>query len=104
MAANETTQQDAVGTYLRVTITEDGEAIDISGATVKQIILKSPSGIVTTHTATFYTTGADGIMQYQTVADDLDESGDWRLQGRVQFSNGNWKTTRGVFTVLPNLA
>ncbi len=72
-----------IGTAFRTTIKEDGEAVDISAATSMEIVFQPPSGISTRKTAVFFTDGSDGVMQYVTVADDLNIGGIWRLQGFV---------------------
>ena len=77
--------------------------MDISTATVKQFILKKPSGSVVTKTASFDTDGTDGVLKYETVADDLDEDGTWQLQVRLVMT-GTWKSSITTFTVKENLA
>ena len=72
-----------IGTVFRTTVKEDGVAADISAATTKTIIFQPPSGISVTQTAVLYTDGTDGIMQYVSVADDLNVGGTWKLQGYV---------------------
>lgn len=72
-----------IGTIFRGTFKEDGTAIDISSATTRQIIFEKPNGIKVTKAATFFTDGIDGIVQYVSVADDMDIGGDWRLQGYI---------------------
>ena len=73
-----------IGTAFRTTIKEDGSAIDISLASTMEIIFQPPSGVSVTQTATFFTDGTDGIMQYVTdSAGDLPIGGDWKLQGYI---------------------
>lgn len=97
-----------IGTILRVTIKDkqsDGSSsvLDISGATTKQIILLKPGGDKLTKTASFYTDGSDGIIQYTTVEGDIDEVGRWQIQGSIVTSGGEWKTDISNFKVLRNL-
>lgn len=72
-----------IGTVFRTTVKEDDVAVDISTATIKQIIFQPPSGVAVTQTAVFFTDGSDGIMQYVSVANDLNIGGIWRLQGYI---------------------
>lgn len=72
-----------IGTVFRTTFKEDGEAVNISTATIKQIAFEPPSGIAVDKTAVFFTDGSDGIIQYVTVADDLHTGGIWKLQGYI---------------------
>lgn len=72
-----------VGTIFRGTFKEDGTAIDISTATTRQIIFEKPDGLKVTKTATFFSDGTDGILQYVSVANDINIGGDWRLQGYI---------------------
>lgn len=74
-----------VGTIFKIKIVDDDSvAIDISDATTKQIIFLKPGRRASvTQTATFTTDGTDGYIEYQTVADDLDKAGLWKIQGKV---------------------
>jgi hypothetical protein len=100
-------QKGDIGTAIRLTITKqsDGTVLDISTASTKQIILRSPAGKVKTFTATLVTDGTDGKMEYITAAAaDLDEAGKWDVQGRVVIASSNRKTILPVqFEVKANL-
>lgn len=78
-----------VGHTFRATITEDGVAVDVSGATVLQMLFVKPSRTVLTKTAVFNGDGTDGVIKYVSVAADLDQNGMWALQG--YFELGAWK-------------
>ncbi len=94
-----------VGTIFEVEITDQADAaVDISGATTKQIKFTKPVGTDVTQTAAFSGTGTDGKMRYLTVAADLSADGDWALQGYVVIPAGTWHTDVGTFKVLPNLS
>ena len=92
-----------VGTILRVTVTDDGAAVDISAATTKQLLLKSPAGAVLTKTAVFTNTGTDGKLQYTTIAGDLSSTGDWQIQASCVFSASQFLSSIGTFTVCENV-
>lgn len=82
MPANPINVGDVV--TFRVTVTDqDGSAVDVSGASTKQIKLRKPSGTVLTKTASFTTDGSDGKIEYQTANTDLDVAGVWGIQAYV---------------------
>lgn len=93
-----------IGTIFRVTITDQAAAVvDLSGATTKEIIFKKSDGSFVTQVAAFFTDGTDGIIQYITIADDLDLVGGWCIQGHVVLPTGEWKTNIDTFIVNENL-
>lgn len=97
-------QVDDIKVRLKVTIIEDDAALDISTATVKSIIFQKPDGTVLTKTATFLTDGTDGIIYYDTIAGDLDQSGVYKVQGAVSIGGGSYKGSKSTFKVHCNLA
>lgn len=90
-----------IGTKLILEVQEDGVALDISSASTKEILLKSPSGVVVAYAASFSTDGTDGLMEYATTTDDLDEAGIWRMQGHLILASpaGEWHSARVDFHV-----
>ena len=96
-----------IGTIFRATINDcvNGvqSPIDLSTVTTLQLIFKSPSGVVKTKTAVFTTDGTDGQIQYVTIADDLDEVGNWKLQAYIVLPSGSWRSDIGTFRVYENL-
>ncbi len=94
-----------IGTVFTVTLTENSVAVDISSATVKQLIFKAPEpdGTVSTKTALFTTDGHDGKLSYTTIANDLNRSGVWKVQAYVEVTSGKWHSSYTTFTVYPNL-
>ena len=102
MAANEIHIND-VGTQFLVTVTDGTSAVDISSATTKQLIFKKPSGAKLTKAAAFNTDGTDGKIRYNVAADDLDEVGSYKLQGKVVISDGTFYTDITTFKVYRNL-
>jgi len=102
MPANEIHLND-VGTQFLLTVTDGSTAVDISSASVKQIIIKKPSGTKITANTAFTSDGTDGKMSYTTVTDDLDEAGSYKLQGKVVISDGTFYTDITNFKVHRNL-
>ena len=108
--------KDDVGTEFIVTILDftednDGEVVDISTATVKQIIFLKPDGLTKLTNAAVFTgiasggtaDGTDGKLSYFTIAGDLDEVGQYRVQTSLTTPGGSWSTTISKFKVVDNL-
>lgn len=94
-----------VGTVIELTvIDQDGAVVDISAASVLQIIFGKPDRSAVAKTAVLTNTGTDGKMHYVTVAEDLDQVGLWRAQGKVTNGSGSWKSDEVTFSVARNLA
>lgn len=95
---------DDIGTVFQVYLRDGETAIDVSGATTKQIKFEDAEGTVTTQTAAFLTDGTDGVITYTTVADDLSVAGKWKIQGFVVLAGGTWHSEVEVFHVQENLS
>ena len=92
-----------IGSVIRVTVKENGKPFNASGAT-STFRLRKPSGVMEERPGSFQTNGADGIVQYTTVADDLDEAGPWTGQVFLDFAvDAQWSTEPFNFTVGENL-
>jgi len=102
MSSNEIHIGD-VGTVFYLTITEDGVAVDISGATGKSIIFEKPSGDTLTKAGIFTTDGTDGKIQYTTIDGDLDESGTWRIQSIITTATSEHHSDIKEFVVYKNI-
>lgn len=97
-------QEDNIGTSLRMLVQDEDGLVDISSATLIQIILQKPDETSVTKTAVLVTDGTDGLMQYVTISGDLDQPGTWKIQGRVQFSPSlDYFTKPVLFRVGTNL-
>ena len=90
-------------TILRVELLHDGAAVDVSSATVLQVILEKPSSALITKDAAFYTDGTDGLFFAATDATDIDEEGTWSIQAYVEMPT--WIGHSGIakFKVKSNL-
>lgn len=94
-----------VGTIFRVTIQDfDGEVVDISPASTMELIFRRPNGSTFSRDASYYTDGTDGVIQYTSIAGDLNAVGTWKLQAKVTMPSVSWHTEVGSFVVNPNLA
>ncbi len=56
---------------------QDGAVVNVSGASSKQIHLKSPNGSIFPKAATFTTSGTDGKIQTTLASTDLNKPGAW---------------------------
>lgn len=92
-----------IGTSFRATIKEDDVAVPINDATTKEFVFQPPDGISITKTASFYTDGSDGIIQYLTVDGDMNVSGLWKLQARIVTPTWNGRSDMVEFKVFDNL-
>lgn len=92
-----------IGTKLLITITDDGNIVDISSASSLSIFIKKPNGTLLSRSGTLETDGTDGKMYYITVVGDLDQAGIYKLQGHVTLLNGSYFTSTATFKVHCNL-
>ena len=83
------------GAIIRLTVEErdettgEWEAVDISGATLKELVFRTPRGNKLVKTATFTNAGTDGKLQYTTDADffnvkDRGLVGTWQVQPKLE--------------------
>jgi hypothetical protein len=93
-----------IGTIFRITIKDGDSIVDVSNVDSKIIYLQKPSGTTLQKTATFYTNGTDGIIQYVVSDGDLDEAGTWQIQAKVDFGTDVFNTNIDKFKVLRNLS
>ena len=84
MTAQKITVND-IGITLRVTFQENDAALDVSTSTAKRILLQAPDGTIDTYTASYFTDGSDGKIEYKTIA-VLAKRGTWKFRGQVEFS------------------
>ncbi len=70
---------------------------DVTLSSVRQIVVRKPSGVRVTLDADLE--GTDSI-QYTTVAGDLDEVGNWRLQAYIEMPN--WQGSGEVAVMAVN--
>ena len=92
-----------IGTAFEVTLEDCGSVVDLTGASSIQYIFATPSGATLTKVGNLLTDGTDGIVVYNTIADDLDEAGTWKIQVKVVLPTGTWSSNIEKFRVYPNL-
>ena len=94
-----------IGTVFSVTVKDsDGNAIDISSVVMKNFYFLKPSDSVLTKVAAFGTDGTDGVLQYTTIAGDINEDGRWRLQAHISDASSDLHTNIIEFDIYGNLA
>lgn len=91
------------GTELIIRVLDDGSVVNISGASLLNMILKKPGGTSVTKSASLYTDGTDGKLTYTADPDDFDVAGLYKIQGQVTISTGSFYTSQGTFQVHCNL-
>ena len=92
-----------IGTIFEVTFKDGTAIVDISGATIKNIIFCKPDGTKVTKAGTFTTDGTDGLLQYTIVTGDLNLQGVWKIQGFITATGGSWSSSTGLFEVYSNI-
>ena len=92
-----------IGTRFLATIKDDDVVVNVSGASLINMIFKKPNDQVVYKSASLLTNGTDGKIYYDTVAGDLDEAGQYKLQGKVALSSGTYYTDIYTFQVHCNL-
>jgi len=92
-----------IGTIFEITLQDCDAVVDLTGASVMEIVFKKPDKTVVVKTAALKTDGTDGIIQYITVLDDLNLKGTWSIQGDVTIPTGKWKSEIDKFKVYANL-
>lgn len=96
------------GLLIKVTVKEDGAAVNLSSASVKKLKFRSPGGTVFEKDAGFFTNGSDGILTYTTeglflASGQKDEA--WDIQAYVELSGGfQGHTFTDHFVVKPNIS
>lgn len=92
-----------VGTKLSIKVVDEGEIVNLANATTLAIMIRKPNGLVLTFAGQLETDGTDGIMYYITIPGDIDEAGNYKIQGRVTLPNGIFYTSVGTFMVHCNI-
>lgn len=88
--------EDDIGTSFRLTVYDCQDppvAIDVGVASVMEVKFRRPDYSAFTRTGTLYTDGSDGIIEYVTIAGDLDAEGTWSIQAVVTLPTGIWNSS-----------
>lgn len=97
-----------VGTSIQLTIKnrQTGAVIDLSTLTAATFTFQRVADSSEfTRTASLYTDGTDGVLEYVTVAGDFDVAGKWKVQPSYTLSSGGpWSGDPETFTVKARLS
>ena len=91
-----------VGTVIKLTIEENGTAIDVTAATSIIVDFERPDGSTLTLTGYIFS-GTSGIVAYDSLAATFDQAGPWRAQARVVLGAATWRSSIAKFNVYGNL-
>ena len=94
-----------IGTQFLVTVKDGSSTVDLSNASALQINFRKPSDVIVNRTGSTIGDGSStsGVMYYDSVAGDLDEVGNYKLQGKVILTGGTYYTDIHTFKVHCNL-
>ena len=68
----------------RLTLKQDGVAVDISSYTTRQFFLVDPTGSASAaKTATFDSDGTDGKLKYTILTSEIPTAGNWNVFARI---------------------
>lgn len=91
-----------VGSTIKITPTikrEDGTALDVSSASVLQIIIQKPDGERLVKTATPVSGGTDGVITATVTNTENDQIGNWDYLGYAVVPGGTYYSDIGSFEV-----
>jgi hypothetical protein len=94
---------DAVNLSIELELKDGYIPLDVSGATLKQIIIDKPDGTNIICSANFVSDGVDGKIYYLTVLGDLDQAGDYRCQAKIIIPGFSGYSSATTFTVYANV-
>lgn len=94
-----------IGTRFQATIKDETVAVvDVSSATTLEMVFNKPDGTPVVKTAELLAGGTDGVIYYDTIASDLDQTDSWRVQGYAALDADHiYHSDIHVFRVYPNL-
>jgi hypothetical protein len=93
-----------VGTIFQASIVDEtGLPVDLSLSSLIQIWFQKPDQSVLTKTAVFATDGTNGVLNYTTILNDLDQPGNWKLQAFAEFGGRQVHSDIVKFKVIANL-
>jgi hypothetical protein len=101
---DQTCQLGDAGVVLAVQLVDAlGVPFDISAGTNLVIKIGMPDGSTKDFPSTFLTNGSDGFLSYATQLGDLNQLGQYTVQGKLTLLGGPKSSFVGTFTVLGNV-
>lgn len=97
--------QNDIGTRFLMTVKDGSDLVNISGALSLRVDIRKPSDTIINRSALRLNDGSaiSGVMYYDTVSGDLNEIGNYKLQGLVTLPSGTYHTDIHTFKVHCNL-
>ena len=99
MSINTDVHLNDEGTRFLITIKEGSDPVDISSATIKELKFKRKDGTGFTVDAGFDTDGTDGVLEYITLPDEINQIGKWSVQPYIEMPNWSGHTAKVDFRV-----
>lgn len=96
-------QVGATNLLVELELREGYNVLDISSATVKNIIIEQPNSTLITSSGSFLTDGTDGILYYRTSPTDLIQVGTYNVQAYIEMPDFIGYSTPTSFNVYQNL-
>jgi hypothetical protein len=96
-------QVGTIGLMIELGVKEAYNYLNLSTASIKNIIIKKPSGMYLTVSGSYTTNGTDGKIYYTTREGDLSEAGVYKVQGQIAIGTFSGYTTATQFTVVANI-
>lgn len=93
------------GIQFNITLYDGTSVVDLSGSTARTFEFKSPTGTVSTVTASLLNSGTTGGLTYiipTTTVLSID--GQWKMQAVVSFASSIFHSDIKPFNVYPNLS
>ena len=99
--------QNDVGTVFRINLKDNGIAVDLTGFITLEIRFKKPSGEVVIQTADIPSGVSETLGQIEYIteaaasgaAEDLNETGIWKIRARIVLPTGTWTSEEDTFQV-----
>jgi hypothetical protein len=98
-------QVNDVGVQFLLTIVDEttGAPINLSTATGLKVKFEYPDGTTADKTGTLYSGGVDGKLYYTSIANDLNQSGQYFIQGEATIGGATKNSEKGRFYVNTNI-
>lgn len=96
-------QAGAINLLIELQIREGYQILDISTATVKNIILEKPDSTVVVSSGSFVTDGKDGLIYYRTSSTDLLQAGTYNVQAYIEMPDFKGYSTPVTFIAQANI-
>lgn len=99
-----------IGTMFKLTVKDqNSNIVTLDGSYMLAVNFLLPDGSTLSRTASLYSDGSDGIIQYITTSGDLTQPGSWKQQAVVTKTGGGgtitqqWHSNSVKFKVVANL-